>query len=494
MQPRVVTWRAVSSEEQAQKESLSYQRNLNNEHLARVNGVLIAELEVPGISRKLILWEDACRKMEAYAQLNELIQRQAFDILICQDATRLGRRKELVANMVALCAEAGIRVYEASAPPASIDGPVGSADEQLIMMFKGWQAEQESRKFAERSLFGRKAQVRKGHHMGSPPTGLKKVYDEAGNVHTVIDEDKIYLVKEFIDLYLKHGLSLRAVAQEFNARGYPRPTGKGLWDQAGIYRFLEQRWVYAGYSEWGKQSKNRSAYFRAKAQWPAIITEETVRLLEEEMKKRSNGPRAAWSPNRFSFVLRCGYCGNTVTCKVKAGYQAVDRIYRNTCYACVKECKGTYITEQRLRDAAVDAVYELQNEALFEQMVGNRPEDNRGLPEQIAAERKLLEQTQAERNKLTRAFMRDTISVEEYEAIMAELKERQNSQQQAIAQLENELAQVPTREQRRARLADIRDNGLEMIDHPDIATANAWIRRHYLFFVRENKVFRVHLY
>jgi DNA invertase Pin-like site-specific DNA recombinase len=495
-QPRIVTWCAVSSEEQAERESLDHQARLNREHVARWGGVVIADLVIPGMSRNIVLWEDACEEIPEFAQLDTLIKRKAFDMLMCYDVTRLGRDRALVITTARLCERAGIRIYETTSPPTNLDGPISTPDTRLLMTLKGHMSEEEVRKFNERSLFGRQAQARKGKHPGVPPTGLKKVFDADGETKVVHDEETVNLVKLFYDLYLNHGMSLRHAAIEFNARGYVKPQTGGKWEQAGMARFLINRWAYAGYVTWGRYGRNPEKAFRVKGEWEPIITEEMVYLAEAEMKKRSNGPRGAGSPRLFSFICRCGYCNATVSIKGVEGKPRKNATHKFTSYMCnaMFACRGTFIREPILRRAIEDTILLLQDDAQLNRLVGERPQDNNGLAQQIEMSRSHLEEVNKERAKLTRAYMRDTIEVEEYEPLMAELKERQAQLAHAITELEDQLAQTPTIEKRRSQLEDIRDNGMAMLNHEDMRTANAWLRRHFVIYVKNNAVERVHLY
>jgi hypothetical protein len=71
---------------------------------------------------------------------------------------------------------------------------------------------------------------------------------------------------------------------------------------------------------------------------------------------------------------------------------------------------------------------------------------------------------------------------------MAEFQERQSNIARAVAELADETAKVPTADNRRSRLEEIRDNGIEMLHHPDVLAANAWLRRHLLLYVRDFQV------
>lgn len=483
LQPRIVTWRAVSSEEQAEKESLDHQHRLNLEHVARWGGVVVAHLEVPGISRNIVLWEDACKQIEAYAALNELLERRAFDILMCYDVTRLGRDRALIVTTASLCERAGIRIYETASPPVSLEGPHSTADSRLLLTLKGHMSEEETRKFAERATFGRMAQVRKGKHANRPPAGLTQVYGPTGEVTTIIDEAWRSLVVMFFDLYLAHGRSQHAIAREFNARGLLMPGTGMQWDENSIRVFLRNRWAYAGFASWGIWEKKQKA-FRAKAEWPGIITEEQARWAEAEMARRSVMSRSIGAPQRFSMVGKCNICGCTMTVDGRAGQ--AGRVSNS--YRCRASCKGSFILEKFVYAAVRAAIISLRDDARLEELIGETPENYTELEATLTHAHNALVAVAKERNKLTLAFVRDAIRLDEYEPLMAELKERHDAIAHTITTLEDEIDATPTAEQRRSRLEEVRDKGLAMLDHPDTTTANAWLRQRFLLLVEGHEV------
>jgi hypothetical protein len=68
---RWVSWAAVSSQPQAaaDKVSIPEQLRLNAEHVAKHGGAVVAELVIPGESRDIDTWEEACARIDAYAAL-----------------------------------------------------------------------------------------------------------------------------------------------------------------------------------------------------------------------------------------------------------------------------------------------------------------------------------------------------------------------------------------------------------------------------------------
>lgn len=117
---RWVSWAAVSSLPQAKKISNEDQLAENRRHAEKHGGNVVAELVVPGESRSIVLFEDAARRIEAYAELKRLVDARAFDVLVYLDRSRLGRKASLSMSVVELCHSAGIATYETeNAPTAS---------------------------------------------------------------------------------------------------------------------------------------------------------------------------------------------------------------------------------------------------------------------------------------------------------------------------------------------------------------------------------------
>lgn len=173
---RCVTWSAVSSLPQTKEISLSDQREQARSVVARLGGVIVEELEVPGESRSIVLFEDACARIPAYARLRDLLAQRAFDVLIFLDRSRLGRTAALVMTVTALCAEAGAVCYEMDAPPTSLDAP-HSPDGDLLNAIKAVGAESEVQKLRERHRMGMAGRIKKGLLPGQLPFGYRKSFD-----------------------------------------------------------------------------------------------------------------------------------------------------------------------------------------------------------------------------------------------------------------------------------------------------------------------------
>lgn len=485
---RCVSWAAVSSAPQAKEISNSEQCRINREHIERVGGVLVAELVVPGLSRSYVLYEDAARAIEQYAQLKEMIDRSAFDVLFYLDSSRLGREDALIAAVSGLCRNAGIRLYETSSPPASLDGPVSTFDSRLLGAIKGVQAAYEVHKFKERSTMGRRARIKKGKHAGTPPYGYARVYDATGKSRVEIVPEEAKAIRLFYDLYVNDGLSLDLIGKEFEQRGILTRNGKTKWIAGTIRRMLMNRWAYAGYTSWGYRSKRFThERFRERAEWEAILDEQIVLAAEQAMEQRAHARRAVRGPHRFSMLGKCAYCGSTIAVHSRKGTKRT--IVDN--FVCTKLCRGTHIGHPVIREALEAAIKHLQDAAFVESLIDEKPDRHQELAAKCDDLYALLDKVADERKRLTMVFTRNTIDLDEYEELMAGLQERANALSASLQEIEGELAHSSSPQQRRDRLQEIRDMGMKMLDLPDEGAANLWLRKVFSLEIGEYRVLAV---
>jgi hypothetical protein len=95
MPPRVISWAAVSSHPQAERESLHDQHRLNHALAEALDWEIAEDITVPGESRSYYRLSDARANIEACLQLEELVQSGAMDWLICKDRSRLRQTRRL---------------------------------------------------------------------------------------------------------------------------------------------------------------------------------------------------------------------------------------------------------------------------------------------------------------------------------------------------------------------------------------------------------------
>jgi DNA invertase Pin-like site-specific DNA recombinase len=480
---RFVSWAAVSSLPQAKKISLSDQLATNREHAERWGGVVVDELVVPGESRNIVLFEDAARKMPAYARLRELIDARAFDVLIYLDRSRLGRKAALSMAVVALCAEAGIAAYEVENPPATLDANQ-SHDDMLIGAIKSVGAEREVRKLQERHRAGMIGRIKAGKPANKLVYGYRWHYAADGSKAVVIDEAAAAVVSELFTLYLMgHGTPY--IAAHFNAAGHPTPEGRGDWRAINVRSILDNVRRYAGITAVNRRSRKGRPYTEAAGAWPALISADMLALIEAERRYREANRRRVDTPYLLSGVVCCRHCGRRMIVRRVSGRKPhhKDRML----LVCLEHGGISY----RRVEAKLRVRMESLREADLDGMAADAVEPAAALHARQAQVGKLLTDLDAALARADSAYVRGTMTADRYEAQVERIGADAAAAHEELAQIAAALTQESESGGRRQRLEDAAALGLAKMDDPDGTAANAWLRAHVRVWVDGREVFAV---
>lgn len=466
---RWASWVAVSSAPQAAEDKISipHQRQLNMEHCARHGGEMVIELLVPGESRYIPAWEEACAEIRAYAQLNELIQRKQIDVLVYYDRTRLGRMPSLIMTIEALCLRAGIALYETTSPPAEIKAGY-QYERQLIGAIGAVGAQQEVEKLMERRRVGIVNRVRRGEFAGRPNWGYRYTFDAAGNRTVEIDEEAAYVVRRLFALYME-GNGTDAVAQELNRQGYRTPQGKP-WLKSTVRAILVAAPAYAGYAEANKKSRKGAPLARGRGKWQPIISEEQWRRVETEMRDRTSNRHLPQTPYRFSSTCFCLTCGAQMV-------YARNTNYRNSTFAymvCNHHPPRKHVREREIYEA-IEAYIQMASAGRIEAAPVDKAAVD-SLQNALAENERRLEGVVSAFAMADNAYITGRMDEPRFDAQVALLRSQRASlegdKDRILAALKQEKERVPRAE----RLRDIAQNGMAMLHHPDAALSNRWLR------------------
>lgn len=487
MPPRFVSWAAVSSLPQAKKISLDDQLKTNREHVDRWGGQLVAELLVPGKSRSIVLFEDACAQIEAYRDLRALIDERAFDVLIFLDRSRLGRTASLTMTISELCERAGIICYATESPPANLDGEAPNIAQKLTEAFQSVMTREEIAKLMRRHEMGMKARVMRGDFPGSVPWGWRTVYelkDDKPVTRIEVDEVAANTVRTLISLFLHKGLGYYSIAVEARALGLVPPKG-GEWTKPAVVGIFEHIWRYAGVMELNRRKDSKRPYVRAKSKWPAIITEEEAQAVIDARQSRGQHRRSGNSLHRFSLCVFCGQCGR----RMAGAYANVPSRHNPAIRYDVESFKcrnyDGYTTHPKsnisgkfIAEAVRDAIEFVKDEKNRERLI--QPSESRA-DEISSAIAQIEERIAKNAGALRRAddqFVDGAMDVTRYKHQVARLREQWDKLQADLTRQKERIEQEQHDTLRAERLLEIATTGLAMLDSDDLAAANAWFLRH----------------
>lgn len=482
--PRFASWAAVSTLPQAKKISLEDQLAMNREHIQRHGGDVVAELVVPGESRNIVLFEDAARKMSAYARLHELIKLKAIDVLIYLDRSRLGRQASLSMAVVALCTTNGIAVYEVENPPTSLDAArQQSHDDMLLGAIKSVGAEREIQKLRERHKSGMIGRIRTGKPANKLVYGYRPFYDDSGGRKILIDEPAAAVVRRIFATYLDgHGTPY--IARSLNADGIPAPMG-GYWQAINVRSILDNVRRYAGVTAVNRRTKTNRPYTEAPAQWEPIIDKTTLERLEAERKFRRDSRRTADTPYLLSGVCYCVHCQRRLIVqkfrpKQPGNLGAMQLI-------CTRRHGG--IAYRRVEAVLREKMASLNEVDLDSLTVTIDPLD--ALRNQLGIYTAQLADLEASIARAETAYIRGRLPIERYEVQLDTLNAEIAAVHKQQQQVEQELTDAAARGNQRQRLEETAKLGLAKLDDPDTASSNAWLRTHVRIWIDGQAVFAV---
>lgn len=477
---RWASWVAVSSAPQAAEDKISipHQRQLNQEHCARHGGEIITELLVPGESRHIPTWEEACQEVTAYALLRDLIVRRQIDVLVFYDRTRLGRMASLIMTIEALCLRAGIAMYETTNPPAEIAAGY-QYERSLIGAIGAVGAQQEIEKLKERRRVGMANRIQRGEFPNKPNWGYYYKYDERGNRTVEIDEDAAQVVRMVFTLYLS-GKSMRAIAATLNERGFR--TAEGMrWLPISINRIIDSMSIYGGNAVVFRTSIHGTPRVEAQGKWEPILDAETVRSARIEQSQRAASRNITRRPYRFTGMCYCMDCGRPMACATTHitthNYKYV-RCLRHDPYVSAREMVVydalraliVKVNQGDWGEFGVELTGETQSELDLKEIERRR--------KQLAAAYELADN----------AYINQRMNEERYAAQLATLDRRKAALDAEYAEaMGNQVADTMAGS-RADRLREIQQHGLNALESPDFATANAWIRRTFRVWCSHKQV------
>jgi len=443
---RCASWEAVSSRAQAKadKVSLERQRETNLQVIQSIGGKHVASLVVPGQSRSIVLFEDACKKIDAYRQLRELIDTRSIDLLVCYTHSRLGREISLCESVIAYSLANGVAIYDCCAPPRSINPEEQRRDvgARLMSVIRSWESQAEVERLKTNSADGVDKSVREGNFPpGKRPKFWRVEYTREGGRVYRIDEGEAAIAREVIGLYLT-GLGIARIGQRME-----------LTRSAVIYILKEIRRL-GGYVHMGRAD---GSVVMGKGKQPAIIDEATMqRALEQREKRKTN--KGANATYIYSRLVTCEPC-NKIMHAIPMYYGSGKKAHALRCGQCLRYLSFAKIDKefQRWLSTAPDIVATTQQDQPQEVDKGAGLQDE-------------LTRIAREKGKLIDLYTSDLIELPEYKKRLTQYQQREQAINSQLQQLLTEVATAQQHDQLLVQLVDILRNEIATMSTAEVNT------------------------
>lgn len=494
---RCLSWVAVSSEPQAERSSpedqsagnRSFIENLS-QHYMGYTGVWAGEIRLVG-SRSILSLERAMRAHKEYAQLVEMIEQKAFDVLIVAERDRLGREASLIIQIELLCLEYGIVVVPRhSSRPNSLDPSevASNLGTTINATVEAALAKVYIQQLVRRRHDGMATRVQQKKLFASNvPYGYRYEYDRDGNASIVIDEPAAVIVRKIFSLYIQ-GRGTPYIGQYLDAIGTLSPRGK-KWNRGGVASILNNVYVYAGKLEFNRRSRTGQPYARLDGKHPPIISEEEAKEIVAERQRRS--VTRAIRHSAFGGICVCSSCGQPMYSSTS--HRRDGRIRECKLVCASENCQQpTTVQEHLVADILRTAILALRQHADLTTLLP----DDIDATEPIRLRLRTLRDEHAElmtkKARLLDIYLDGRLDRSEFGRRQDILSAQSERIEREIQQLEIEIDRAVDPNTARRRLEEMRDSGLQMLELADKEPerVNAWLRNHFRVYVRRGRRIR----
>ena len=383
----VAFYARVSSEQQAQADTIASQLIALKEQISQDGGKVLAEHEYvdAGYSGSTLI-------RPALEKLRDAIAAAEVTHIYVHSPDRLARK---YAYQVMLIDE----FHRAGADVTFLNKKLGeSPEDELLLQVQGIIAEYEREKILERSRRGKrhKAQCGSINVLGGAPYGYCYIgkNDGAGAARYEIQEQEAEVVRQIFTWIGRERWSLGDVKRHLDKEQILSPKGKAWWDRTTLWGLLKNP-AYQGKAAFGKtrvgplrprlrpqkggslQPKaHYSVYDVPQDQWlfipvPALVSEELFEAVQVQLEENRRHARIGKRGARYLLqgLISCSCCGyayygKAISPSARKGHKR-DYAY----YRCIgsdayrfgghRLCSNTQIRTDRLEEAVWSSVCDL---------------------------------------------------------------------------------------------------------------------------------------
>lgn len=438
---KIAAYCRVSTEKEAQIDSLEKQIEFFNEFTKKNNYELYKLYADEGISGKQI------KHRKQFQQMMQDAKAKKFDKVVVKDVSRFARNTVDLLQSIRELKSYGIGVDFLN------NGEIMEGGSEFILTILGAMAQQESANMSKRVKFGKDITAKKGR-VPNIVFGYDKIPDERYTLK--INEEEAKIVKEIFESYVYKGMGTTKIAWDLNDRGIRTKKTKSKWVQTSIVRMLKNP-IYTGRVT-NKKSEVTDFITGTRKDLPEeewitverpemrIISDELFNRAQEILARRSNefklNNKREKTEYVFSTLIYCKHCGYSFR-RIRRKYTEDGKEYirwvcsgRNSMG--VNHCPNTtVIDEEELLNAIKEYLKSIiSNKKNFMKAVEKEfekitklKESNERSEESLMAE---IEKVTVKKQKYMEMFQNEVINIQELKKYTEPLNED-------IARLEREL-------------------------------------------------------
>lgn len=363
----------------------------------------------------------------AFENMLDGIKRGEFDALICWHTDRLYRSIKDMERVIEVCDTAGVPIKTVTGGDLDLGNATGKAVARIL----GSVSRMESEHKAERQ---RRANIQRAQAGGWWSSHRVFGYNTDGTIR----QAEADLIRQAACDVLA-GMSVRAVAREWNAAGVLTAAGKP-WNNVNLKKILVNPRYAAQRTYHGK--------IVGPGNWEAVIDTDTHHGLVSVLSDPSRGPKTVNYERRYLGSRRyiCGICGAVMQHTV-AGHAGKPKVHR---YACTRAAHLS--RSQPDLDAYVEqiALQLMRDATTLHAILAANPASDTADPAELRTRRAALA---AQKDELATLFTEGVLDGPAVRRESGKLAAR-------IAAIDTELADLA----RRSPLADLLADGADKLD------------------------------
>lgn len=259
---------------------------------------------------------------------------------------------------------------------------------------------------------------RDGQWLHRPCIGYIHVQRDDGKKDIVPDPERTHLVQKLFELYSTGNHSLNTLWEEMTRRGLRSINGQKI-ARSSIERILRETFYY------GVARSNKHGSYQHR--YEPLITKELFEKCQEVLRGRTHHyPKMASKDFILKGLVKCANCGCTITCDIAKG----KYIY----YSCTNArhvCKRVYVPEKTILGPifkvfdAFKAIPQEVQERLVQELRNLNEAEVEYHQHELNRVRIEYDRTQERINRLMDLLLDQSITKDDYDKKLQELKDRQ---------------------------------------------------------------------
>jgi len=470
---RVAIYARVSSEQQAQEQTIASQVAELKDQVVRDGHVVEDELCFldDGVSGSTLM-------RPALERLRDLAYVGGFQKLYVHSPDRLARRYAYQVLLVDELKKHGIEIV-------FLNRAIGvSPEEDLLLQMQGMFSEYERAKIMERSRRGKRHAATCGsvNVLCGAPYGFRYIPKrEGGEASYEIREDHAAVVLQIFEWVGRDRLSIGEVCRRLKTQAIASPTGKSWWDRSTVWGMLKNP-AYHGAATFGKtrtgprRAQLRKPRGQAKTPRragstydtdlgerisiavPAIVSKSLFEAVQNQLTENRTRGRERCRGSRYLLqgLLECHCCGYAYYGKKVSRKSAKGKI-PYAYYRCIgtdayrfggqRVCENKQVRTDKLDDAIWQDASELLRNP---QLLRKEYERRLAAPEESAGEvtlKKQLADAQRSVSRLIDAYADGVLTREEFDPRLARARKR-------VSDLETQVSELQSRKLEQSQLCE----------------------------------------